>query len=92
MDPFTLISAIGFPAVLAIGGIAAWRITRNRDTAANPEATQAQWRDDSLDEWRRQREAEAEAARQQRAREAAKRPPSDEETRTTEQTRTRMGG
>lgn len=86
-----LISAIGFPAVMAIGGIAAWRITRRRDTTVNPVAEQPQWRDKSLDDWRRQREAEAEAARQRRA-EEPQRPPTDEETRSTEQTRTRMGG
>lgn len=64
MNSFELIMAIGFPLVMAIGGIAAWRMGRNED---KHEAEKPQWRDTSLDEWRKQRDAEFDVDRVKRA-------------------------
>ena len=45
---------------MAIGGVAAWRMTKKENaTAAEPPA----WRDDSLDDWRRERDAAADEHR-----------------------------
>ena len=63
MNPFQLLSAIGFPLVMAIGGIAAWRLTKKE---AKRESEPAQWRDDSLDEWMKERDAKVDATRQAR--------------------------
>ena len=52
--------SLGLPLVMAIGAIAAWRMTRKE---AKKEEEPAQWRDDSLDEWLRERDAEADAER-----------------------------
>ncbi len=93
MDPIVLIGTVGFPLVLAIGGILAWR--KSRETAVIKPAA-GTWRDDSLDDWRKEREAELEAEREHRAKNPA--PPSDTTTRTgdaeseTRTTHTRLGG
>lgn len=63
MDPAVLVR-LAFPLLLAVGGIAAWRINkRERERDESPPA----WRDDSLDDWRRERDADAEARRVERA-------------------------
>lgn len=55
---------LAVPIVLAVGGIAAWRVTRkDRERADAPPA----WRDDSLDDWRKERDARAEEHRSERA-------------------------
>jgi hypothetical protein len=55
-----------FPLVLGGGAIAAWRISKRN--AAGPTATgSTSWRDDSLDDWRKERDANAEAHRTERA-------------------------
>lgn len=93
MDPIVLIGTVGFPLVLAIGGILAWRKSRQTNDIRPATGT---WRDDSLDDWRRERELELDAEREHRARNPA--PPSDESTRTGESeaevrtTHTRLGG
>lgn len=57
----TLIAAIAFPFLLFIGGIAAWQMSKHADAAE-----QNTWRDDSLDDWRRERDAEVARARAER--------------------------
>lgn len=63
VDPITLLAAIAFPMLLFIGGLAAWQMTRHRQTAEEQQTT---WRDDSLDDWMREREAQAERERAER--------------------------
>ena len=60
MGLLPLLSAIGFPVLMAVGGWYAWRISKRE---ARPEATKALWRDDSLDDWRTTREAEIDGDR-----------------------------
>lgn len=93
MDPIVFIGTVGFPVVLAIGGILAWRKSRQTNDIRPAAGT---WRDDSLDDWRKEREAELEAERARRAANPAA--PSDEMTRTGDSetevrtTHTRLGG
>lgn len=55
-----------FLTVLMIGGaVFAWRLSK-RETLG-PSARDEQWRDDSLDAWRQQRDAEAAVEREARA-------------------------
>jgi hypothetical protein len=63
VNPFQLLSAIGFPLAMAIGGIAAWRLTKKE---ADRESKPAQWRDDSLDDWLKERDAKVEEKRLER--------------------------
>ena len=80
--------SLGLPLVMAIGAIAAWRMTRKE---AKKEEEPAQWRDDSLDDWRSQRDAEAEAERIARSKDSAHRTgQAVEETETKKQQR--IGG
>lgn len=60
----SIVFQLAMPVVMAISGIAVWRATKNRDKRdpARPE-----WNDTSLDDWRKQRDAEAIAERQARA-------------------------
>ena len=57
-----LIAAIAFPMLLFVGGIAAWQMSKHSDAAE----AQNNWRDESLDEWRRERDAEVARARAER--------------------------
>ena len=54
MGLLPLLSAIGFPLLMAVGGIYAWRLAKKE---SKPEADKSLWRDTSLDEWRTTREA-----------------------------------
>lgn len=49
---------------MVIGAIAAWRASRKEDA---PEAKSATWRDNSLDDWRKERARQAEEERAARA-------------------------
>ena len=60
MPPLQMLSAIGLPLLMAIGGIAAWRMSRKEDAAT---IEQPAWRDTSLDDWRKERDAEADVVR-----------------------------
>ncbi len=64
MGGFGIISAIGLPLLMAIGGIAAWRMTKKENST---EIEKPAWRDTSLDDWRKQRDADADVERKQRA-------------------------
>jgi hypothetical protein len=59
-----LISTIGLPLLFAIGGVAAWRASRKQVVK---EEAPGKWRDTSLDDWKRERDAELEVERAQRA-------------------------
>ena len=51
---------------MVIGAVATWRAMRKDDAAGEKPA----WRDDSLDEWRRERSRQAEAERTARGQQA----------------------
>lgn len=53
------------PFLLGIGGVAAWRASKRSDEQERERA--AAWRDDSLDDWRKERERIAEEERARRA-------------------------
>jgi len=63
MPDVQILFAVVFPLVMFAGGIAAWRLSK-KDTVT-PE--KSGWRDDSLDEWRMERDSEAERRRLTRA-------------------------
>ena len=54
-----ILFALGMPVAMAVSGGAAWRLSKKE--SQKPETPQ--WRDDSLDEWRRERDAQAERER-----------------------------
>lgn len=56
------LSSIGLPLAMVIGAIAGWRIMKKGEKAKEEQQKNA-WRDDSLDEWRRERDSAAEAER-----------------------------
>lgn len=89
---FQVISAIGFGVILAAGGIAAWLVSRKNASFDPPE--KKQWKDDSLDDWRREREAALEAERQQRTASAGDHLSTgqEEQQETQQKTHTRLGG
>ena len=63
MSPFyVLLSAIALPLFLTAGTLAAIHFSRK-----SQQASEQKWRDDSLDDWRRERDATIEAERQARA-------------------------
>ena len=64
-----LLLRLGMPLALAISGIIAWRASKRED--ANEE--KPAWRDNSLDDWRKERDAQLEAERE--ARSGAKKEP-----------------
>lgn len=64
MNLFQAFGAIGLPIAMVIGAIAAWRATK-RDDAAREE--KPAWRDDSLDDWRKERARQAAEEREVRA-------------------------
>ena len=67
MNLFQLVSVIGFPLLMLIGGIAAWRASKRENGGFVEEKTKAaQWRDESLDEWRSSRATGIEAEREAR--------------------------
>jgi hypothetical protein len=89
---FQVLSAVGFGVILFVGGIAAWLVSRKGASFDQPE--NKQWRDDSLDDWRREREAQAEAEREQRVStpETHLSTGQEEQQETQRTTHTRLGG
>ena len=81
------------PLFMAIGGVFAWLVTRKGDKER--EDPQNQWRDTSLDDWRRERDALAEEERLRRESGASRDGLSEgqaKEADTQKKTHTRMGG
>jgi len=64
MATFQVLSAVLIPFLLGIGGTAAFLASRRREEQDRDRA--AAWRDDSLDDWRKEREAMAEEERGRR--------------------------
>jgi hypothetical protein len=64
MSFFAALSAIGMPLAMVFGAIAAWRLLKKEK---RNEQEQPTWRDTSLDDWRRERDASADAERAARA-------------------------
>jgi hypothetical protein len=90
MDPVTLLSAVAFPLLLLFGGIAAWQMSKNRNhEESRPEN---RWRDDSLDEWRRERDAEIERERAERMNRRAEQHPGSTEEQEETVRHQRIGG
>lgn len=91
MDPLLLFGSVGIPIILAVGGLLAWRASRAQQER---EARPSTWRDDSLDEWRRERDAEIEAERVRRVEQARHDGPTTEsrEGQEGQKTHTRLGG
>jgi len=58
MSPVMLLQ-LGMPVAMAISGLVAWRVSRRTKRDGELPA----WRDDSLDDWRREQAAEYERAR-----------------------------
>ncbi|MGE0601794.1 MAG: hypothetical protein AB7J35_19765 [Dehalococcoidia bacterium] len=87
MNP-QLISAIAFPFLMIFGAIAAWRISRTDSTKPDTPS----WRDDSLDEWRKERDQQAEQARASRPAEQQHLATGSEEQQDTKKQHQRLGG
>jgi hypothetical protein len=83
-----VIFAAAFPLLMFVGGIAAWRMTRKQ----GEEAEKPAWRDDSLDDWRKERDALAEQERAVRPTEAAHLSTGSEEQQETTKRHQRIGG
>ncbi len=62
-----MISAVGLPVAMAIGAVMAWRMSKKENKA---DIEPPLWRDNSLDDWRKERDAEIETERLQRIQEA----------------------
>ena len=77
-----------FTLLMAFGGIAAWRVSKNQ--AEKPES--AAWRDDSLDDWRKERDARAEEIRANRPAELRETVTGQEEQQDTAKPQQRLGG
>jgi hypothetical protein len=56
----SIVSALGLPLLMGVGGVAAWRMTKKQDQVSMEKPA---WRDDSLDQWRKDRDTEAETQR-----------------------------
>jgi hypothetical protein len=54
---------LGMPLALGLSLVATWLLTRNKGDDAGPATG---WRDDSLDDWRKQRDQEYEERRRAR--------------------------
>ncbi|MBK8561748.1 hypothetical protein [Candidatus Amarobacter glycogenicus] len=83
-----LVSAVAFPLLMVIGGIAAWRMSKSDST--KPETPT--WRDDSLDDWRKERDAQAEQARTFRPSDPTHLSTGSEEQQETTKRHQRLGG
>lgn len=65
MPNLQVIVTLMMPFLLGIGGVAAWRASKRTEEQDRERA--AAWRDDSLDDWRKERERIAEEERARRA-------------------------
>ena len=71
MAGLSILLKLGMPIAMAFGAVMAWRMSRKEDDVTDVE--KPRWTDDSLDEWRRERDAQAEADRVARAEAAGNR-------------------
>lgn len=78
------------PFLLGMGGVAAWRASKRTEERERERA--AAWRDDSLDEWRRERERIAEEERARRAAEVTETRAGSTEERDQKKQHQRIGG
>ena len=83
-----IFSAVAFPLLMALGGIAAWRMSKKQVEESEKPA----WRDDSLDDWRKERDAQAEQARSNRPAELREMRTGQEEQQETAKPHQRIGG
>ena len=74
--------------MMAVGAIMAWRMSKKENILDEKPA----WRDDSLDDWRKQRDAEAEAVRDERVSQAADLSGAAAEEKTEKKRHQRIGG
>lgn len=84
---FQILFALGMPVAMLVSGIAAWRMAKKDNT--KPETPV--WRDDSLDDWRKERDAQLEIERAARPKEARLKSGQEEQTETTKKHQ-RIGG
>jgi hypothetical protein len=84
-----IIFAVALPILMFAGGIAAWRMSKKQVAEAEKPAG---WRDDSLDDWRKERDAQAEQARATRPAEATHLSTGSEEQQETKKHTQRLGG
>ncbi|MGI8927342.1 MAG: hypothetical protein ACR2HN_11970 [Tepidiformaceae bacterium] len=92
MSALDLLMAIGFPILLVVGTIAAWRISKRENSI---EVEKPTWRDTSLDDWTRERDEAAEQERLSRAANPVERTgerTGNEEQQETQTTHHRLGG
>lgn len=82
-----ILFALGMPVAMAVSGIAAWRMSKKE--GGKPETPQ--WRDDSLDDWRKERDAQAELQRTQRPAESHLKTGQEEQVEVTKKHQ-RIGG
>jgi hypothetical protein len=59
MDFLFVLTRIGFPIMIVVGGIAAWKLAKGD----GPNGEKQTWKDTSLDDWRKERDSLAEAKR-----------------------------
>lgn len=90
MPNLQIILAIMMPFLLGMGGVAAWRASKRSDQQERERA--AAWRDDSLDEWRRERERIAEEERARREAEVTETRAGSTEERDEKKQHQRIGG
>ena len=83
-----LLSAVAFPLMMVFGGIAAWRMSKTDSTKPDTPT----WHDDSLDEWRKERDQQAEAARASRPAEQQHLATGAEEQQEVKKHQQRLGG
>ncbi len=92
LEPMNLsaVMMMMMPFLLGMGGVAAWRASKRTEERERERA--AAWRDDSLDEWRRERERIAEEERARRAAEVTETRAGSTEERDEKKQHQRIGG
>jgi hypothetical protein len=85
MSSFATLAQLGLPLVMGVGAILAWIVSRRSNGAVTEKPA---WRDDSLDDWRREREEARETERTTRA----ANPPEGPHAGESAERHTRMGG
>ena len=89
MGLLEMIPAVGLSVLMAVGAVLAWRMSK-KENKADPD--QPLWRDDSLDDWRKERDAEVETERLQRIQEAKQHGGAAAEEQSEKKRHQRIGG